>query len=138
MLFRSLRLRILLTFALVLVTAIGTITFAGQQVTVVRFQQYIVNADKQDQLAMTKLLTMYKETSDVPALPPRRAAQPYRPELHRRNPARFAHPLPPERHDHRPAAHDRVCRRRCAGPTAQQAEGDQRAAGGDQRAVGSD
>jgi signal transduction histidine kinase len=68
MLFRSLRLRILLTFALVLVTAIGTITFAGQQVTVVRFQQYIVNADKQDQLAMTKLLTMYKETSDVPAL----------------------------------------------------------------------
>lgn len=68
MLFRSLRLRILLTFALVLITAIGTITFAGQQVTVVRFQQYVVNVNKQDQLAMTKLLTMYKETSDVRAL----------------------------------------------------------------------
>jgi signal transduction histidine kinase len=68
MLFRSLRLRILLTFALVLITAIGTIAFAAAQITIVRFQDYVVNVDKQDQLAMTKLLTMYHQTADVAAL----------------------------------------------------------------------
>ncbi len=64
----SLRVRILGTFAIVLVVAIGAVAFTAQQTTVSGFQHYVIGVDKQDQLAMGKLLTLYRQTSDPTAV----------------------------------------------------------------------
>ncbi|HEV7138287.1 MAG TPA: hypothetical protein VGN43_16755, partial [Steroidobacteraceae bacterium] len=68
MLLRSLRLRILGTVALVLVVAIATVEVTAQQVTTRGFVSYVGNVNKQEQLTLSKVLTMYRQSADPAAV----------------------------------------------------------------------
>ena len=60
MLLHSLRTRLLVTFSLVLIVAIGTVAQFGNTTTQQHFARYVDTANKADQLAVSKLLTSYQ------------------------------------------------------------------------------
>ncbi|MCL5946991.1 MAG: HAMP domain-containing protein, partial [Chloroflexi bacterium] len=68
MLFRSLRLRILVMFALVLMVAIGTVAFTAQQVTTRSFVQYAGSVNQQEQITLSKVLTIYRTNAGPAAV----------------------------------------------------------------------
>ena len=65
---RSLRLRLLLTFSLVLLVAIGTVALYVRQSTVHHFQRYVADVGLADQKMVSTLLNSYAKTQDPAAV----------------------------------------------------------------------